>query len=261
MSKVYWIVFSKDLLWFTDQGELPEDSELLASLSSKENVRRMENAGGQSFLGVQLAPECLPKNWKLVHLRQAFELLSANEYKVVCKLKELLHWDEEHQFCGKCAHKLKQLTDISKQCPNCGREYWPSPSPAMIVLVEKPSEDGVKDHDEVLMIRTHTFPGSFHSLVAGYVESSETLEETVKREVLEETGISIKNIRYVASQSWPFPFVQMIGFRAEYADGTLQLQEEEIERGGWFRRKDLPELPGEISLARKLIDQWLREGE
>ena len=86
----------------------------------------MENAGGQCFLGVQLAPECLPKNWKLVHLRQAFELLSANEYKVVCKLKELLHWDEEHQFCGKCAHKLKQLTDISKQCPNCGREYWPS---------------------------------------------------------------------------------------------------------------------------------------
>ena len=113
----------------------------------------------------------------------------------------------------------------------------------------------------MLMIRTHTFPGSFHSLVAGYVESSETLEETVKREVLEETGISIKNIRYVASQSWPFPFVQMIGFRAEYADGTLQLQEEEIERGGWFRRNNLPELPGKISLARKLIDQWLREGE
>ncbi|MGO8077531.1 NAD(+) diphosphatase, partial [Rhizobium leguminosarum] len=85
----------------------------------------------------------------------------------------------------------------------------------------------------MLMIRTHTFPGSFHSLVAGYVESSETLEDTVKREVLEETGISIKNIRYVASQSWPFPFVQMIGFRAEYAGGTLQFQEEEIERGGW----------------------------
>lgn len=261
MSKVYWIVFSKDQLWFSDQGKLPEESEILETLSSQENVRTIEDADGQYFKGVQLAAESLPKDWKLVHLRQAFEVLSANEYKVVCKFKELLHWDEEHQFCGKCAHKLEKLTDISKQCPNCGREYWPSPSPAMIVLVEKASEDGVKGHDEVLMIRTHSFPGSFHSLVAGYVESSETLEDTVEREVLEETGISIKNIRYVASQSWPFPFVQMIGFRAEYAGGSLRFQEEEIEKGGWFRRNNLPELPGRISLARKLIDQWLREGE
>ena len=82
----------------------------------------------------------------------------------------------------------------------------------------------------------------------------------MSREVLEETGVQIRNVRYVASQSWPFPFVQMIGFRAEYAGGELKLQEEEIARGGWFRRDSLPELPGKISLARKMIDAWLQEG-
>lgn len=222
-------------------------------------TRTAQDADGHLYKALFLPAEDLPEGWQLLHFRQAFERISSREYQMACRLKELLNWEEAHQFCGQCGHPLEVHTEISKRCPDCGREFWPSPSPAIIVLVEKPAEDGVKAHDEVLMIHAHSFPGSFHSLVAGYVESGETLEDTVAREVFEETGIHIKGLRYVASQSWPFPFVQMIGFRAQYAGGTLRLQEEEIARGGWFRRDNLPELPGKISLARKMIDQWLEE--
>lgn len=255
-----WIIFSKDQLWLDENQHIPNVETLPFSLPTTAKTRTMMDESGEEYtVAFVEEAELLPEHWNLMHLRSAFEILSRAQYRMVCKLKELLHWDEAHQFCGHCGHFLETLTEISKKCPNCGREEWPSPSPAMIVLVEKPSNDGLKEHDEVLMIRTHNFPGSFHSLVAGYVESGEALEETVVREVKEETGIEIKDVTYVASQSWPFPFVQMIGFRATYAGGTLRFQEEEIERGGWFRRDGLPELPGKISLARQMIDCWLEE--
>lgn len=260
MVEERWIIFSKDQIWLSESMRLPTGRELNPALVAEQNVRTLKDAAGVCFRGAFLPADSLPTQWRLLHLRQAFELLNDEEYKLACKLKELLHWDEVHQYCGHCAHPLANYTEISKRCPNCGREYWPSPSPAIIVLVEKPAKDGNRDNDEILMIHAHSFPGSFNSLVAGYVETGETLEETVSREVLEETGVQIRNVRYVASQSWPFPFVQMIGFRAEYAGGELLLQEEEIARGGWFRRDSLPELPGKISLARKMIDAWLQEG-
>ena len=94
-------------------------------------------------------------------------------------------------------------------------------------------------------------------LVAGFVETGETLEECVKREVWEETRLHIRNLRYFASQPWPFPNVLMVGFTAEYADGELTLQTSELKKGGWFRRDNLPDIPGKVSLARRLIDHWL----
>ena len=93
--------------------------------------------------------------------------------------------------------------------------------------------------------------------MAGFVETGETLEEALQREVMEETGCRIKNIRYFGSQPWPYPSNLMVGFTAEWDGGELQLQESELRKGGWFTRETLPNIPGKVSLARKLIDAWL----
>ncbi len=120
---------------------------------------------------------------------------------------------------------------------------------AVIVLVHR--------DDEVLMVHARNFRGTFYGLVAGFVETGETLEEAVAREVLEETGINIANIRYFRSQPWPYPCGLMVGFHADYVSGDIHLQREELSGGGWFRRDNLPELPEKLSIARQLIDDWL----
>ena len=111
--------------------------------------------------------------------------------------------------------------------------------------------------DSVLMVRAKNFRGTYYGLVAGFLEAGETLEECVHREVMEETGIRIKNLKYFGSQPWPYPSGVMIGFTADYESGEIKLQEEELSAGDFFTKDNLPELPGKLSLARKLMDDWL----
>lgn len=146
---------------------------------------------------------------------------------------------------------MKMHTEISKCCTACGNEVWPLLSTAVIVLIEK--------DDEALLVRANNFKRNFYGLVAGFVETGETLEEAVVREVKEETGIEIENIRYFASQPWPFPCGLMVGFFAKYKNGEIKLQHEELADGGWFSRNNLPTLPDEMSIARRLIEEWRRK--
>ena len=152
-------------------------------------------------------------------------------------------------FCGCCGSPMKMHTDISKKCTNCGKEIWPSPAPAVITLIHK--------GDEVLLVRGRNFRTDFYGLVAGFVETGETLEEAAKREALEETGIKIKNLRYFGSQPWPYPCGIMVGFNADYESGEIHLQEEEIAKGAWFKADNLPTIPEKLSIARMLLDDWL----
>ena len=113
--------------------------------------------------------------------------------------------------------------------------------------------------EEILLVQSKNFRGDYYGLVAGFVETGETLEECVAREVMEETGLRIRDLRYVASQPWPFPCGLMIGFEAETDDEDIVLQRSELNKGGWFTRQNLPAIPGKVSLARKLIDRWLEK--
>lgn len=110
-----------------------------------------------------------------------------------------------------------------------------------------------------MLVHARNFKGNFDSLVAGFVETGENLEEAVHREVMEETGLTIKNLKYFGSQPWPYPSGLMIGFSAEYVDGEIHLQKEELSRGKWFTKEYLPILPEKLSIARKLIDAWLAD--
>ena len=138
------------------------------------------------------------------------------------------------------------------RCPGCGLTAFPKISPAVIVLVEK--------EGKLLLARGRRFALPFYSVLAGFVEPGESLEDTVHREILEEVGIRVKNVRYFGSQPWPYPDSLMIGFTAEYAGGEIKEDPEEILDAAWFAPDDLPSIPGKVSIARKLID-WFVEKE
>lgn len=187
--------------------------------------------------------------YEMCGLRQSYYKLSQDDYLHAGKCHELLYWDQNTKFCGVCGGPMHFHTDISKRCEHCGKEVWPQLATAVIVLVSR--------GDEVLLVHAKNFKGDFYGLVAGFVETGETLEEAVAREVMEETGLTIKNLRYFGSQPWPYPCGLMVGFMADYDDGDIHLQRSELSRGAWFNRHHLPQIPEKLSIARRIIDHWL----
>jgi NAD+ diphosphatase len=189
--------------------------------------------------------------YEMCGLRQSYYKLTAEEYGKAGKCHELLYWDQNTKFCGVCGGPMKFHTDISKRCEHCGKEVWPQLATAIIVLVRK--------GNEVLLVHANNFRTDFYGLVAGFVETGETLEEAVHREVMEETGLHIKNLRYFGSQPWPYPCGLMVGFTADYDSGKIHLQRSELSKGSWFDKDHLPHIPEKLSIARKLIDAWLEK--
>lgn len=183
-------------------------------------------------------------------LRQSYYQLPLDLYLKAGKCAELLYWNRNTKFCGVCGGLMRFHTDISKRCEQCGKEVWPQLATAVIVLIHR-------GKDEVLLARGRSFKRDFFGLIAGFVETGETLEQAVEREVMEETGLSIKNLRYYDSQPWPYPSGLMVGFHADYAGGELHVQREELKKAAWFHRDHLPNLPEKLSIARRLIDDWL----
>lgn len=182
-------------------------------------------------------------------LRKSYYKLSKELYLKAGKCQEILYWDHNTRFCGVCGAPMKMHTDISKCCTNCGKEIWPELATAIIVLIHK--------GDEVLLVHANNFRGNFYGLVSGFVETGETLEEAVHREVMEETGLKITNLRYFGSQPWPYPCGLMVGYNADYVSGDIHLQRSELSKGAWFTKDNLPTIPEKLSIARKIIDNWI----
>jgi NAD+ diphosphatase len=194
----------------------------------------------------------VPDGMKFVDLRQAYSEMSEKCFALVNKAVQIMEWDRTNQFCSRCGTKtLRKPEERGKECPNCGELFYPRISPAVIVLIRKGKE--------ILLARSPNFPPYMYSLIAGFVEPGESAEAAVVREIREEVGIEVKNITYFGTQAWPFPNSLMIGFTAEYDSGDIQPDGLEIEDAKWFSVENLPELPGKISIARKLIDNFLKE--
>ena len=191
-----------------------------------------------------------PANMNFYGLRGLFGELNEHFYGIAVRALSIINWDNTHQFCSQCGSRVERRSDIlARQCPACGFTMFPRISPAVIVLVER----GKK----VLLARASRFTEELYSVIAGFVEPGETLEETVTREIKEETGIEVKNIRYFGSQPWPFPDSLMIAFTARYAGGEIKIDGEEIVEAKWFAADRLPNIPGKISIARSLIDWFV----
>jgi NAD+ diphosphatase len=183
-------------------------------------------------------------------LRQVYGRLDEDLFWIAARAVQIVDWDRTHQFCGRCGARLRTKTiERAKECPQCGLLHFPRLAPAIIVLVER--------GNKLLLARSRHFMPGMYSVLAGFVEPGESLEEAVVREVKEEVGVDIKDIRYFGSQPWPFPHSLMIGFTATYTSGEISLHDEEIEDAGWFTVDNLPRIPGKISIARKLIDWFV----
>jgi NAD+ diphosphatase len=163
---------------------------------------------------------------------------------------QLVEWELGHAFCGRCGASTRpHERELARVCPSCAAHFYPRIAPAVIVLVER---DGC-----VLLARRAGLERPFFSVLAGFVEPGETLEETVRREVLEEVGIEVDGVRYFGSQPWPFPSQLMIGFTARHAAGEIRVDEVELAEAHWYAPGELPPIPGPFTIARWLIDDFV----
>ncbi len=258
----------------TDTCVLPQGEKMPMEVDASKMIHQITLPGSThpiaKAVGIDelLSPDVIAKSipleddaltYKWVGFREAYDMIALPLHVAAAKAKQLIHWEKTHRYCGHCGTKVVQVLPNMVRCPNCGLETFPRISPAMIVLIYKkrPKDDPNYLHDKILLVQAKTFRKDFKGLVAGYVEVGETIEETVHREIKEETNLSIKNLKYFASQPWAYPSELMIGFTAEYDSGNLILQEEELLNGKFYRLDELPVVPKKISLARKLIDHYL----
>ncbi|WP_070887461.1 NAD(+) diphosphatase [Pseudomonas argentinensis] len=183
-------------------------------------------------------------------LRQVMLEGDAELFQMLGFAAQIGTWASDNRFCGSCATAMLQVPgERAMQCPACNLRHYPRLSPSMIVLVTR--------GDQVLLARSPRFVSGVYSTLAGFVEAGESVEQCVVREVREEVGVEVCNIRYQGSQNWPFPHSLMLGFHADYAGGEIVMQEEEIEDARWFSIHALPPLPASRSIARYLIDAYV----
>lgn len=250
----WWFVFSRYWLLVLDLGEkadipLLQDPKTIG-LQSLEEIYLGTLEGIPCYAAAIPDSPTAPAGMSFQDIRNLHERLDRERLLISFRALHLLDWSQKTKFCQRCGGGLKTVPNQrAKECPNCGFQSFPRISPAVIVLVEW--------EDQCLLARSPRFRDGFYSVLAGFAEPGETLEETVQREVREETGIEVKDIRYFGSQPWPFPDSLMIGFTAQYAGGQIRVDGTEILEAQWFPFNQLPKIPGKISIARQLIDWFM----
>jgi NAD+ diphosphatase len=195
--------------------------------------------------------EAAPEGTDPIALRQLYGALPDDDFSIAGRALAITAWDRDHRFCGRCGTATERsTTERVRICPRCGHTAYPRLSPAIIALVER---DG-----RALLARNARFSLPFFSTLAGFVEVGESLEAAVAREIREEAGIEITDIRYFGSQPWPFTGSLMIGFTARWAAGDIVAEPTEIADADWFPPHELPRIPPKLSIARELIDDFVR---
>ncbi|HEY4333887.1 MAG TPA: NAD(+) diphosphatase, partial [Ilumatobacteraceae bacterium] len=209
---------------------------------------------GAAVWGIDVPRGEDPADGAATDLYSYFGRASELEWLIAGRAVQIVEWARTHRFCGRCGTETALAPgERAMKCPACGLLAFPRIAPAMITLVTR----GHGADAEALLAQGVAFRGPMYSCLAGFVEPGESLEGAVAREVREEVGIEVKNIRYWGSQPWPFPHSLMLGFHAEHAGGEIVCDPTEIVDAQWYRRDSLPPIPHRISIARKLIDAWL----
>lgn len=194
--------------------------------------------------------ETPPDGYIFDDIRNCRKFYKEETYSKAIQAKAILNWDRTHRYCGVCGEELPSMKeDKSKLCPNCRQLLFPEIACAIIV--------GITKGDKLLLAHNTNFLKDRYSVIAGFVELGETLEEAVRREIKEEVNINVKNIKYFGSQSWPFPSSMMFGFTAEYESGEITPDGLEIQTGDWFSKNNIPHIPPHGSISREIIDHCL----
>jgi NAD+ diphosphatase len=251
-----WLAFAgRRILVATAEGEpeLPTASNLSRLGLAGDDQVYLGQLGDQHCFALALADDApAPPGTDLVDLRALLERLTPEQRSLASRASQIVSWRRGQRYCGRCGSRSVDKPDEhARVCPSCGLVVYPRLSPAVIVAVVRGSR--------LLLARAPRFKGGLYSVLAGFVEPGETLEECVYREVREEVGIEVRNLRYFGSQSWPFPDSLMVGFTAEHAAGEIRPNPAEVMDAGWFTADALPRVPSPISIARALIDWFVEQ--
>lgn len=226
-------------------GIIPETEPLRIGLWQEKPLRAVRIA----------ADAVLPAEYEALPFQGPDARLDNTLATIAGRAAQILHWERRSRFCSHCGGELNRIpASWGKRCPSCGAEHFPHIHPCIIVLVKRGAE--------LLLIRNAAWNTGRFSLVSGFVDFGEALEECVQREVREEAGIEVTNIRYVGSQCWPFPSQLMVGFLADYACGEVRPDGVEVVEAGWFSEDALPMSPGgKRSISRWIIDTYGKSGD
>jgi len=254
-----WFVFrGSELLVSACPGGLglphcntPKDLGMMPTRTQYLGVLGKEHCFSAEAPADAMAPQgCL---WQ--GLRKLYGGFDEARFALAGRALQIVEWDRTHQYCGACGGRtVTRTSERARECPACGEVTYPRLAPAVMGLVRR--------QGELLLARATRFPEGMYSALAGFVEPGESLEQCLEREIGEEVGIRVANVRYFASQPWPFPHSLMIAFFADYEGGEIQVDGAEISDARWFdvrKSENLPRLPARISIARKLIDAAIGE--
>jgi NAD+ diphosphatase len=239
-------------IYLTDAKKVPTYREFLAFSKSVSSCYCFAETSDQRYLLIEdVEILCEKPEISLVFLKQLAHALPQALFSVALQACHLNYWRKTHRFCGCCGTKLVEMeNERARRCESCMHVTYPRISPCIIVLVAR--------GEEMLLARSAHFSPEVYSTLAGFIEPGESAEEAVHREILEEVGVHVKNVRYFSSQPWPFPDSLMLAFTADYESGEISIDPKEIEDAKWYGPENLPKLPTTFSIARALIEQHLR---
>ena len=245
----------RDVLLSTADGvnRLPCADEMRGLLPADGRLMAVGTIDGAICCGAsaQLEDAAIPSGVSVMPTRTAFAESDSDIMNAISRVREMTSWRRQHRLCGGCGAPLSfSDTDLALVCPKCGERYYPQIAPAVIVAITR---NGRK---ELLLAHNKRFTDRTFGLVAGFVEAGETVEQAVHREIMEETGIAVKNIRYLSSQPWPFPNSLMLAFEAEWESGEAKPDGTDLVEIGWFTKETLPTIPAPGSIAHKVITQF-----
>lgn len=252
MGSAYWFLFYQDKLLVsinevTFRNQIPFIKNIEGIFPSLSDIQYLGHVDGKESYIASLSEEIVDGDYIYKGLRNLFGDLEDDWYWLANRAYHLNNWKKKNRFCGSCGDAMHPSdTEIAMKCNRCGNIIYPRISPAVIVAITR--------GEHILLARSARFTQVMYSVIAGFVEPGETLEECVMREVKEEVGVKVKNVRYFGSQPWPYPDSIMIAFTAEHAGGDICIDNNEIVDAGWYTKDNLPEIPSRLSVARKLID-------
>ena len=265
---------------FTSSGDIPENSYLFVFFNDEVVVKKQEEViliptvwdimhlnkleatalqyigtfSGKSYFAAKITSKDAFAEFTFLKLRNAAESITEEYGALTFRAYHILNWLKNNKFCGCCGHAMQvaaQPQEFAIKCVTCGHLVYPRISPAIIVAVIK--------ENRILLAHSSRFPAGRYSVLAGFAEPGETLEDCVRREIREEVGIEVADIRYFGSQPWPFPDSLMIAFTAQFASGELTVDNNEIVSADWFPATALPEIPARGSISRQLIDWFVKK--
>ena len=257
----HWIIFSQNKLCIFQHQEhylLPQSLDLFALEEYAENTVMLHQDEEHEIYLLDLQQATIETNhsniqYTLVTLREVLMGSLNIDFQHVARAWQYAQFLRTHQYCGQCGATTRQVQwEMARQCDICQHRTYPRVSPCIIVAIH--------NGRQILLAQGHRHTQTqMYSTLAGFVESGESLEQAVHREVAEEVGVQLKNIQYFGSQPWPFPHSLMMGFTAEYAGGDIVVDGKEILHADWFEPEALPNIPPSISIARDLIDYTCKE--